>query len=301
MFTITYKQKKKYANDMENIARRHSQFRDVMHRMRKNKLAMFGLIVVLVILFLTIFANFLTAYDPAAQDYPNRFLYPSLEHLMGTDNYGRDLWTRVLYGGRVSLLVALISVVIGIVVGGFFGATAGYFGGRYDTIVMRIIDIIMAIPVLLLAVALSAALGTGVLNTGVAVGLSSITGGARILRSTVISVRGQQFVEAARANGATHGYIIYHHVLKNCIAPLIVDASLKVGMAILQISSLSFIGLGVQAPTPEWGSILADGRQYIRDFWPLVIFPGIMIMATLLGFNLLGDGLRDALDPKLKQ
>ncbi len=300
MFAITYKQKKKHAEEMETLVRKHSQWSEVMRRMRKNKLAMFGLVLVLIILFLTVFANFLTSYSPSEMVYSERFSYPSLKPLLGTDNYGRDLWTRILYGGRVSLLVALISVVIGISLGGFFGATAGYFGGTYDTIVMRIIDIIMAIPVLLLAVALSAALGTGVVNTGVAVGLSSITGGARILRSTVISVRDQQFVEAARSNGAGHAWIIRHHILRNCIAPLIVDASLKIGMAILQISSLSFIGLGVQAPTPEWGSRLADGRQYIRDFWPLVIFPGMMIMATLLGFNLLGDGLRDALDPKLK-
>lgn len=300
MFAFGYKKKDAQMKTLENAAVKHSQWGDVFRRLRRNKLAMFGLILVVVIVLMSVFANFLTPYSPSAQVYSDRFMYPCKEHILGTDNYGRDLWTRILYGGRVSLLVALISTTIGIVVGGLIGATAGYFGGLYDSIVMRIIDIIMAIPVLLLAVALSAALGTGVINTGVAVGLSSITGGARILRSTVISIRDQQFVEAARSNGAGHWWIIMRHVLPNTVAPLIVDASLKIGMSILQISSLSFIGLGIQAPTPEWGSILADGRQYIRDFWPLVTFPGISIVMTLLGFNLLGDGLRDALDPKLK-
>ncbi len=301
MFAITYKQKKEQAETLEGAARRRSQWRDVMHRLTKNKLAMFGLILVIIILLCTIFANFITKYDPDVQVYNERFQMPSAEHIFGTDNYGRDIFARVLYGGRTSLLVALISVVVGLVLGGLFGATAGYFGGTYDTIVMRIIDIIMAIPVLLLAVALSAAFGTGIVNTGIAVGLSSITGGARILRSTVISIRDQQFVEAARSNGATHRWIIVRHILPNTIAPLVVDATLKIGMAILQISTLSFIGLGIQPPTAEWGSILSEGRQYIRDFWPLVIFPGMAIMATLVGFNLLGDGLRDALDPKLKR
>ena len=295
------KKKETYMQSLEGLTRKHSQWRDVIHRLFKNRLAIVGLILVAAVLFATIFANFLTPYDYSAQSFSDRFVYPCLAHPFGTDQYGRDLLARILYGGRVSLIVALIAVVISLVIGAVLGAVAGYFGGIYDTVIMRVIDIIMSIPGLLLAVAISAALGTGLLNTGIAVGLASIPGGARILRSTVMTIRDEQYIEAARAGGAGHAYIIVHHVLPNTIAPLIVDASLKVGMAILTISSLSFVGLGVQEPTPEWGAILSSGRAYIRDFWPLVIFPGLAIMTTLLGFNLLGDGLRDALDPKLKQ
>ncbi len=295
------KKQETYIQSLEGMTRKHSQWRDVMHRLFKNRLAIVGLILVAAVLFATIFANFLTPYDYNAQSFGDRFVYPCLAHPFGTDQYGRDLLARILYGGRVSLIVALIAVVISLVIGAVLGAVAGYFGGMYDTVIMRVIDIIMSIPGLLLAVAISAALGTGLLNTGIAVGLASIPGGARILRSTVMTIRDEQYIGGGTGGSAGHAYIIVHHVLPNTIAPLIVDASLKVGMAILTISSLSFVGLGVSEPTPEWGAILSSGRAYIRDFWPLVIFPGLAIMTTLLGFNLLGDGLRDALDPKLKQ
>lgn len=298
---MTKQAKEAYMQSLENMGRKRSQWRDVLRRLFRNKLAIVGLVLVCLVLFGTIFANFFTPYDYSAQDFGNRFALPSLEHPFGTDQFGRDLFARVLYGGRVSLLVALLAVAISLVVGAILGAMAGYFGGVVDTVIMRAIDIIMSIPGLLLAVAISAALGTGLVNTGIAVGLAAIPGGARILRSTVMTIRDEQYIEAARSNGAGHGYIILHHVLPNTIAPLIVDASLKVGMAIMTISSLSFIGLGVQEPTPEWGAILSNGREFIRDSWPIIIFPGLAIMVTLLGFNLLGDGLRDALDPKLKQ
>lgn len=301
MIPVTKKQKENYMQELEGMTRKRSQWRDVMHRLFKNKLAVLGLIMVVLVLLAVIFANFLTPYDYAEQEFGDRFMYPCFAHPFGTDQFGRDLLARILYGGRVSLLVALIAVVIALLIGGFLGAIAGYFGGMTDTIIMRIIDILMAIPGLLLAVAISAALGTGLVNTGIAVGLSSIPGGARILRSTILTIRGEQYITAAKSNGAGHFHIITKHVLPNTIAPLIVDTSMKVGMAILTISSLSFVGLGVQEPVPEWGAILNVGRAYIRDFWPLVIFPGVAIMITLLGFNLLGDGLRDALDPKLKR
>ncbi len=293
--------KTKTAERKPQTSRKRGQWRDVAHRLVKNRLAMFGLVLVFIVIFSAVFANLLTPYDYSEVDFGNRFDFPTLEHPFGTDNFGRDLLARILYGGRISLLVAVISVIIAQVIGGFLGVTAGYFGGKYETVVMRIIDIIMAIPGLLLAVMISAALGTGLFNTALAIGLSSITGGARILRAEVLTIRGQEYIEAARANGATRRHIILKHVLPNTIAPLIVDTTLKIGMAILQISSLSFIGLGVTEPTPEWGAILSAGRAYIRDFWPMVIFPGVAIMITLIGFNLLGDGLRDALDPKLKR
>lgn len=281
--------------------KKHGQWRDIFRRLLKNKLAVVGLVLVVIIIVCVVFANLIAPYDPAAIEYSNKFAKLSLAHPLGTDQYGRDLLTRILYGGRVSLLVAVIAVVIAQVLGCFIGVTAGYFGGVYETVMMRIIDIMMAIPGLLLAVLISAALGTGLINTGIAIGLSSIAGGARILRAEAMTIRDQEYIEAAKANGSTHFYTIIKHVLPNTIAPLIVDTTLKIGTAILQISSLSFIGLGVQEPTPEWGSILATGRSYIRDYSPLVLFPGVAIVITLIAFNLLGDGLRDAMDPKLKR
>lgn len=301
MMPLTPKQKQAHAEEMVELTKRHGQWRDVLRRLFRNKLAVVGLVIVVVIVLGVVFAGVLTPYDYDAQDYGSRFAYPSAQHLFGTDNFGRDLFTRILYGGRISLLVALLSLAISTVIGVILGATAGYFGGKYELIVMRIMDIIMAIPGLLLAVAISAGLGTGVFNTALAISIAGIPPAVRMLRATVLQIRDEEYVEAARATGATNMRIIFHHVLPNTIAPLIVDSTLRIGINILQISSLSFVGLGIQPPTPEWGSILSAGRAYIQDFWPLITFPGIAIMLTLLGFNLLGDGLRDALDPRLKR
>lgn len=301
MIAFTPKQKRAHVEDMEQLTRRRGQWRDTLRRLLRNKLAVLGLIIVVVIVLSVVFANFLTPYAYDAQDYGIRFSYPSLEHPLGTDNFGRDLLSRILYGGRISLLVALLALLISVVIGVFLGATAGYFGGKYEVAVMRIMDVIMAIPGLLLAVAISAGLGTGVFNTALAISIAGIPPSVRMLRATVLQIRDEEYVEAARATGASNMRIIFHHVLPNTIAPLIVDSTLRIGINILQISSLSFVGLGIQPPTPEWGSILSAGRAYIQDFWPLITFPGIAIMLTLLGFNLLGDGLRDALDPRLKR
>ena len=301
MMLFTEKQKRRHADDMEELTRRHSQWGDVMRRLARNKLAMVGLFIVVVILFCTIFAGVITPYGYDVQDYAVRFQYPSLAHPFGTDNFGRDLCSRILYGGRVSLLVALLAVAISIVIGGFLGATAGYFGGKYETAVMRVMDIVMAIPGLLLAVAISAGLGTGIFNTALAVSIAGIPPTVRMLRATVLQIRDEEYVEAARATGSSDMRIIFRHVLPNTIAPLIVDSTLRIGINILQISSLSFVGLGIKPPQPEWGSILSAGRAYIQDFWPIIVFPGLAIMLTLLGFNLLGDGLRDAFDPRLRR
>lgn len=301
MMPVTLKQKQKHVEELESLTKRHGQWRDTLRRLFRNKLAVVGLIIVVVIVFGVVLADFLTPYEYDAQDYGNRFTYPCLEHLFGTDNFGRDLFTRILYGGRISLLVALLSLAISTVIGVFLGATAGYFGGKYEVFVMRLMDIIMAIPGLLLAVAISAGLGTGIFNTALAISIAGIPPSVRMLRATVLQIRDEEYVEAARATGASDMRIIFHHVLPNTIAPLIVDSTLRIGINILQISSLSFVGLGIQPPTPEWGSILSTGRAYIQDFWPLITFPGVAIMLTLLGFNLLGDGLRDALDPRLKR
>lgn len=281
--------------------KKRSQWGETWKRLRRNKLAIIGMSIVIVLIVVTIFADFIAPYDYALQDPTARLQFPSLAHLLGTDNYGRDLLSRIIYGGRISLLVALMAVAIALVVGGFLGATSGYFGGWYEVVVMRLMDILMAIPGILMAVSISAALGSGVFNTALAISVGGIPSYARIVRATVMSIRGQEYVEAAKALGCGHMRIIFRQILPNTLAPIIVDTTLRLGANILQISSLSFIGLGVQPPTPEWGSIMANGRNYIRDFYPLVTFPGVAIMLTLFGFNLFGDGLRDALDPKLKR
>ena len=285
--------------ELEDLKKR-SQFWDIWRRLRRNKLAMLGLLIVLVLVLSAIFANFIAPYDYAQQDLTNMKAWPSREHLLGTDDYGRDILSRIIYGGRVSLLVAILSIVFGLIVGGILGISAGYFGGIYDGTVMRIMDIVMAIPGFLLAVCISAALGSGVLNTAIAIGIGCVPGYARLLRALVLSIREQEYVEAARATGASDLRIMFRQIVPNILSPVIVESTLRIGGCILMISSLSFIGLGVQPPTPEWGSMLSAGRALIRSFWPIVTFPGFAIMLTLFGFNLFGDGLRDALDPKLK-
>ncbi len=294
------------ANEKTNIneetnLRKRSQWKDVWKRLRRNKLAMAAMVVVILLILTAIFAEFLAPYNYAKQNFSERFQFPSFKHLLGTDDFGRDLLSRIIFGGRISLLVAIMAVGMALVVGGFFGATAGYFTGRYDGFIMRVMDVLMAIPGFLLAVSISAALGTGVQNTALAIGVGAVPSYARIIRSIVLTIREQEFVEAARATGASHMRIIFYHIVPNTLSPIIVESTLRIGASILMISGLSFIGLGVQPPTPEWGSILATGREYIRDFWPIVTFPGLAIMVTLFGFNLLGDGLRDALDPRLKR
>ena len=294
-------QKEKVITQQESAPmKKRSQMRDIWKRFRSNKLAMAGLIIVAVIVLSAIFANFIAPYDYDKQSFADRFLMPSAKHLFGTDNYGRDLFSRVLYGGRVSLLVSLLGLLISVGIGSIFGATAGYFGGLYETIVMRVMDIIMAVPGTLMAVSVSALLGTGVWQTAIAVSIGGIAPSARMLRATVLTIREQEYVEAARARGSSNLRIIVRQILPNTLSPIIVDSTLRIGTNIMMISGLSFIGLGVQPPTPEWGSILNTGREFITTFWPMITFPGLLIMLTMFGFNVMGDGLRDALDPKLK-
>ena len=282
-------------------AKKRSQARDTWRRFRNNKLAMVGLVIVLVIVLSAVFADLIAPYDYDKQSYEDRFLLPCVEHPFGTDNYGRDLLSRIIFGGRISLLVSLLGQVISLAIGAVLGATAGYFGGAYETTIMRLMDILMAIPPTLLAVSVSALLGSGVFNTALAVAISGVAPSSRMLRATVLSIREQEFVEAARARGSGHLRIIFRQILPNTLSPLIVDSTLRIGGNIMMISGLSFIGLGVQPPTPEWGSILNTGREFITTFWPMITFPGLAIMLTMFGFNVMGDGLRDALDPKLKR
>lgn len=273
----------------------------VWKRLSKSKTAMTGLVIIAAIIFLAIFADVIAPYAYDKPDYDAIFEYPSAEHWMGTDDLGRDIFSRVIYGTRVSLIIALMSVTISITCGVALGVTAAYFGGAYETVVMRLLDGFMAIPSLLLAISISSALGSGQLQTAIAIAISNIPTFARVSRASVMTVKESEFVEAARSIGARSKRIMLKHILPNALAPIFVQATLNIVNAILTIAMLSFIGLGIEPPTPEWGSMLSQGRAYIRDFWPIVTFPGVMIMVTVISFNMLGDGLRDALDPRLKR
>lgn len=279
---------------------RFRSLNDMWIRMRRNKLSMVGLTVILLLIIVAIFADQIAPYGFAEQDLANQFAKPSSEHLFGTDDLGRDIFSRVVYGSRISLKVGFISVGIALVLGVAIGAITGYFGGRIDNILMRFIDILQSIPDILLAIAILAALGPGLSNLMIAVGVAAIPGYARIVRSSVLSIRDMEFIEAARANGSSHARIIFKHVIPNCLAPIIVQATLGVAYAIINAAGLSFIGLGLEPPTPEWGAMLSAGRSYIRDHVHMTIYPGLAIVVTIFALNVLGDGLRDALDPKLK-
>ena len=280
--------------------KKRSQFQEVARRFMKNKRAVVGLIMLLLLIFAAVFAPLIAPYDPVKPDLLHRLKGPSWEHIMGTDELGRDIFSRILYGARISMTVGLIAVSISCVAGCILGAIAGYYGGVLDNVIMRGADILMAIPSILLNISIVAALGSGLQNVMIAIGISSIPGYCRIMRASILSLRNQEFVEAARAAGAGSISIIYHHILPNCLAPLIVQATLRIGAAILSCASMSFIGLGIVPPTPEWGAMLSSGREFLRDAPHLTTFPGVAIMFAVFAMNLMGDGLRDALDPKLK-
>jgi len=283
--------------------KKRSMALEIWRRLRKNKMAMLGLVILVMLALTAIFADVIADYDTKviAQDIKNRLQGPSMEHWCGTDEFGRDIFARLVHGSRVSLVVGLISVSISLLMGGAFGAIAGYYGGRVDNVIMRIMDIFLAVPSILLAMTIVAALGTSLINVMLAIGVSGIPGYARIVRASVMSIKDQEFVEASRAIGAKSPTTIFREILPNCLAPIIVQATLSVAGAILSTASLSFIGLGVQPPSPEWGAMLSGGRNYLRDALHLTLFPGLAIVITILALNLLGDGLRDALDPRLKQ
>lgn len=277
-----------------------SNFLDVWIRLKKNKMAMVGLILIVILIITAIFADVIAPYSYEEQDLLNMFQTPTQEHIFGTDEFGRDIFSRVVYGSRISLIVGFVAVSISLIIGGIIGALAGYYGGILESVLMRCMDILLAIPQILLAIAIVAALGPSIVNLMIAVGISSIPGYARLVRASVLTIREQEFIEAAKASGSSDIRIIAKHILPNCMAPIIVQATIGVAIAILTAAGLSFIGLGIQPPTPEWGSMLSGGRSYIRDFPHMTLFPGLAIMITIFALNLLGDGLRDALDPKLK-
>ncbi len=286
---------------MKPKTKKNSQWRDVWRRLRKNRMAMFGLCVLILLVFLAIFADVVAPYGYDDQNYSQMLELPSWQHIMGTDNYGRDIFSRIVYGTRISLLIGFISLAISTVVGSILGACAGYFGGASDTIIMRGSDILMAIPRTVLAIAIATTLGPGLVNAMIAVAIGTIPSFTRVVRASTLTVKDQEYVEAARAIGASNFHVIKKYVFPNVLAPIIVQATLGVGTAILLAASLSFLGIGISPPTPEWGSMLSAARSYMRDYWHMVLFPGLAIMITVLALNLFGDGLRDALDPKLKK
>lgn len=270
-------------------------------RLKRNRLAILGLFVMILLVFCAVFAPWIAPYHFATQDLMSAFEAPSAKHWLGTDDFGRDILSRIIYGARISLQVGLFAVSLSLCAGGLLGAIAGYYGGRIDDVIMRFMDILLSIPQILLAVTIAAALGPGLLNLTMAIGIANTPSFARVVRGAVLSIVGQEFIEAAQCMGASDAWIISKHILPNCSAPIIVQGTLRVAGAILAAAALSFLGLGIQPPAPEWGAMLSAGRAYLRDMPHLVIFPGLAIMLTILSLNLLGDGLRDALDPKLKK
>ncbi|MDO4786145.1 MAG: ABC transporter permease [Fretibacterium sp.] len=280
---------------------RQSRLGELWRRLRSNKGAVLGLVVILLLTLMAIFAPYLAPYDPNKMNSGPRLAPPSWKHPLGTDNFGRDQLSRIIYGARISLYVGFIAVGIGAFFGGFIGAVVGYYGGRIDNLLMRLMDVLLAVPQIILAIAIVGALGANLLNLMIAVGVSQIPRYARIVRASALSVRGQEFVEAARAIGASDLRIITENILPNCMAPIIVQSTLGVAAAILSAAALSFLGLGIQPPTAEWGSMLSLGRQYMRNAPHLTFFPGLVIAMVVLALNLFGDGLRDALDPRLRQ
>lgn len=286
---------------MKKVKKANGQMSIAIRQFKRNKLAMVGLTVLTLIALACIFQSFLAPYNYAEQNFAAKFAPVSLEHLCGTDQYGRDMFSRILKGGQISLVVALSAVMLSAAVGAVLGTTAAFFGGLYETLVMRMIDILQSIPALLLAAAISTALGTGVWKSVIAIGLAQVAVMTRVMYSSALSIKNQEFFEAARSYGCSKMRLILKYVIPNCIAPLIVQMTLRLGICISQIASLSFFGLGVRPPEPEWGSLLSAGKQYIRQYWPIVTFPGIAISLTMISVNLIGDGVRDALDPRMKR
>ena len=289
------------AADGKAREKRRSPWWEVWRRLRRNKAALVGMTVVVLLVVVAVLAPVLAPYDPNQTNMTQRLKAPSSAHPLGTDNFGRDMLSRVIYGSRISLYVGFVAVGIGAIFGGILGAICGYYGGRLDNFIMRCMDVLLAIPQIILAIAIVGALGTSLLNLMIAVGISQLPRYARVVRASALTVRGQEFVEAAKAVGASDARIIIENILPNCMAPIIVQSTLGVAQAILSAAALSFLGLGIQPPTAEWGSMLSSGRQFLRQAPYLTFFPGLAISIVVLALNIFGDGLRDSLDPKLRQ
>jgi peptide/nickel transport system permease protein len=274
---------------------------DALGRIVQNPGALAGGIILIAIVLLALFAPYLTSYDPVAITPRERLKPPNSTYWFGTDSFGRDIFTRILYGSRISLQVGLISVGIALVIGVTLGLLAGYNGGVIDGLIMRMIDVMLAFPGILLALVIIAVLGPSLINVMIAVGLSSVPVYARVTRGSVLQTKNNLYVDAAVVAGCSASRVLLRHILPNVLGPIVVVATLGVAGAIISGAALSFLGLGAKAPTPEWGLLLSDGRNYLRQAWWISTFPGLAIMLTVLSINLLGDGLRDALDPRMKK
>lgn len=284
---------------MEHVTKGYSLWQEAWRRMLRNQGAVLGMMLLVVLGLLTIFAPLLTTYNPVGMVPRSRLQPPSSEHWFGTDEFGRDVFTRVLYGGRISLQVGVIAVVISLLIGVPLGVLGGYYGRWIDNVVVRLIDLMLAFPGILLALLVIAILGPNLINTMIAIGISAAPTYARIIRGSVLQIKEQPFVEAAVQTGASTIRILFFHIFLNVLGPIVVVATLGVASAIISGAALSFLGLGPEPPTPEWGLMLSEGRNYLRYAWWISTFPGIAIMITVLSINLIGDGLRDALDPHM--
>jgi len=273
---------------------------DVIADMRRNWSAMAGLALIVLIVLVALVGPRLAPQDPLAPAPLIRLQEPSTQHLFGTDSLGRDIFSRVIFGARISLTIGIISVAISLIPGTVLGLLAGYFGKAIDSIIMRLMDMLLAFPAILLAIFITAILEPNLTNTMIAVGIVYIPHYARIVRSSVLRLKEQLFVQAVGHLGGSHSRIIFKHILPNCLPPIIVYATLGMGTAVLQAAALGFLGLGAQPPSPEWGAMLSEGRQYIQLAPHVAAFPGLAILILVLGFNLFGDGLRDVLDPSLR-
>ncbi|WP_445487487.1 nickel transporter permease [Niallia sp. 03133] len=279
---------------------RRSQWMLTMKRFKKNKRAVVGFWMTVCIIIVAIFAKWITPFDPIEQNMNIILNPPSLNHPFGTDEYGRDILSRVIYGIQISLMVGVFGVLISVVFGVALGTAAGYFGGKTDMFIMRFMDIFMAFPSFLLAISIVSVLGPGMINVMLAIGIFSVPNFTRISRSSVLSVNSKEYIEAAKSMGAGNIRIIFKHIIPNSITPIIVLSTMRIATAILTASGLSFLGMGAQPPTPELGAMLSAGREFLRTAPHVCTIPGLIIMFIVLSFNMLGDGIRDALDPKMK-
>lgn len=282
------------------LAKSDNTFYGLMRRLLRSKAAIFGLVIIGLMFICALFAPLIATHDYVKQDLPSMLQPPSKAHLFGTDEFGRDIFSRVIYGSRVSLKVGFLAVGISLFVGLLLGSIAGYYGRILDSVICALVDIALAFPMTLLAIAIIAILGPGLFNVCLAIALSSWGSFARIARGQFLSLKNQEFVEAARILGYSDARIIFRHILPNSLAPLVVLTTLEVPKAIIVEATLSFLGLGIQPPLPSWGSIMSSGRSFLFHAPWITIFPGVMIILIVMGFNLLGDALRDSLDPRLR-
>lgn len=284
--------------------RHESDLREVgfsLYLLRQNRLTVAGFLILAGLVAVALFADFIAPYSAYAVDLSTKFLPPSMAHLFGTDEMGRDIFSRVVYGSRISLVVGAVVVSMASTIGVLVGGIAGFYGGRIDEIIMRVTDVFLAFPSIVLALAVGSALGAGIQNATIALAFTWWPWYARLVRGQVLTIRETQYVEAAASIGGGNLHIITKHVLPNCVAPIIVNASMDLGYVILAAASLGFLGIGAQPPMPEWGLMISIGRLYAIDYWWLATFPGLAIMVSVLAFNLVGDGLRDVLDPRLRR